>query len=122
MARSCRTNGRPVPRGTTRRRWDGAVALVLGSEQQRGERVEGGHELIELIRLQALVWPGREGVGERLDSLFDGAPPLAQPTVLPDQAATAHPVDHGGELRCWKVVDAPELLRRHVHAEREKDV
>ncbi len=28
------------------------------------------------------------------------ARPFAQPTVVPDQAAIAHPVDHGGELRC----------------------
>ena len=47
---------------------------------------------------------------------------FAQPTVIADQAAIAHPVDHGGELRCREVVDASELLRRHAHVEGEQDV
>jgi hypothetical protein len=45
-----------------------------------------------------------------------------KPTVVPDQVAIAHPVDHGGELRCGEVVDASELLRGHAHVEREEDV
>jgi hypothetical protein len=31
---------------------------------------------------------------------MDGTTLLAQPTVIPDQAAIAHPVGHGSELRC----------------------
>src|SRR6185437_12695843 len=99
-----------------------ALVLVLGGEQQRGERLEGGHELVELVRLEALVGPRREVVGERLDPLSDGAARFAQPAVIPDQAAIAHPVDHGGELRCREVVDASELRRWHAHAEGEQDV
>jgi hypothetical protein len=49
---------------------------VLGGEQQRDELLEGGHELIELVRLEALVGPGREVVGERLNPLFDLATPF----------------------------------------------
>ena len=56
-----------------------------------------------------LVGPRREVVGEHLDPLFDGATRFAQPTVIPDQAAIAHPVDHGGELRCREVVDRPNF-------------
>src|SRR3954451_24638872 len=29
------------------------LVLVLGGEQQRGERLEGGHELVELVGLEA---------------------------------------------------------------------
>src|SRR5439155_1731016 len=58
----------------------------------------------------------------RLAALFDGATRFAQPTVITDQAAIAHPVDHGGELRCGEVVDASELLRGHAHVEGEEDV
>ena len=46
--------------------------------------------------LEALVGPRREVVGERLDSLFDGATRFAQATVIPDQVASARPIDHLG--------------------------
>ena len=42
------------------------------------------------------------------------------PHLPPDQAANAHPVDHSGQLRWRKVVDASEVLRRHVHVEGEE--
>ena len=47
-------------------------------------------------------------------------PWFAQPAVISDQAAIAHPCDHSGELRRWKMLDASELLRRHVHVEGEE--
>ena len=57
-----------------------------------------------------------------LDPLFDGATLFAEPTVIADQAAIAHSVDDGGELRCREVVDPSELLRGHAHVEGEQDV
>src|SRR3990170_388261 len=95
---------------------------VLGGEQQRGERLERGHELVELARLEAFVGLRREVVGERLDPLFDSATLFAEPTVIADQAAIAHSVEYGGELRCREVVDASELLRGHAHVDGEQDV
>src|SRR3954452_25075912 len=56
-------------------------AGVLVGEQQRGERVEGRHELVELIGFEALVGLRRQIVGEPLDSLLDGATLFAQPAV-----------------------------------------
>ena len=49
-------------------------------------------------------------------------PCVAEPTVVPDQAAIAHPVDHGGELCSGEVVDPSEVLRGHAHVEGEEDV
>ena len=71
---------------------------------------------------EALVGLRREVVGERLDPLFDSPTLFAEPTVIADQAAIAHSVDDGGELRCREVVDASELLRGHAHVEGEQDV
>ena len=56
------------------------------------------------------------------DPLPDGATQVAQPTVIPDQATLAQPLDHGGELRCREVVDATEPLRWHAHVEGQEDV
>src|SRR3954447_16041597 len=81
---------------------------VLVGEEQCGERFERGHELVALAALEALVGDRGEVVGQRLDALLDGASRIAQPTVLADQAAVAHPVDHGGDLRGGEVVDATE--------------
>src|SRR4051794_14998352 len=111
-ARTWRPRARPAGRARTRSPWlrrsppllrtvdathpfdavegsfvDNTTALVLGGAQQRGERLESFHQLVELGRLEALVGLRREVVGERLDPLFDGATPLAQPTVVTDQAA-----------------------------------
>src|SRR6476620_9753927 len=95
---------------------------VLGGEEQRGERLERGHELVELARLEAFVGLRREVVGERLDPLLDRATLFAEPTVIADQAAIAHSFDDGGELRGREVVDASELLRGHAHVEGQQDV
>src|SRR5215216_6577685 len=46
---------------------------VLRGEQQRGERFERRHELVELVGVEVLVGLGSEVIGERLDPLFDGA-------------------------------------------------
>jgi len=99
-----------------------ARRLVMSGEQPRGERAESGHELIELVRLEALVRLRRKGVGQRLDTLLDGATLFVQPTVITDEATIAHPVDHGRELRRRKVVDASEARRWHPHVEDEEDV
>src|SRR5262249_58723237 len=95
---------------------------VLGGEQQRGERLERGHELVELARLEAFVGLRCEVVGERLDPLFDGATLFAEPTVIADQAAIAHPVDYGGELCRGEGGDASEVFRGRSHVVGGEDV
>src|SRR5581483_2648426 len=95
---------------------------VLGREEQLGERFERDHELVELVRLEALVGLRGEVVRERLDPLFDGAARFAQPTVVSDQVTITHPVDHRGELASGEVLDAPEPLRGNTRVEGEEDV
>src|SRR5438309_8214272 len=41
---------------------------------------------------------------------------------MADQPAVAHTVNYCGELSCRQMVDAAELLRRHVHAEGVENV
>lgn len=112
------------PRGASRDEYRAVAAAlpILGGKQQRRERLESGHELVELTRLEALVGLRREVVGERLDPLSDGAALLAEPPVITDQAAIAHSVGYGSELRWPQVVDASELLRDHAHVQGEQDV
>jgi hypothetical protein len=62
---------------------------VLGGHEQLGERVQGGHELLELVRSEDLVGLRGEVVGERLDALVDGVTLFGQPAVLADQATVA---------------------------------
>src|SRR4051794_40797216 len=69
-----------------------AVRLpVLGGEEQRGEWFQCGREFVELLRPQALVRCRCELIGEGLDPLFEGAAGFAQPAVISDQLAIAHP-------------------------------
>ncbi len=118
---TCRSAG-----GRASRQWVSGLCRkgrrhdLLGGEEQFGERLECVHQLNELARLQTFIRLGSEFVGDRLDPLSHGVTRFAQPTVSTDQAASAHPVDHGGELRGGKVVDASELLCRHVHVEGEE--
>src|SRR3954470_16275740 len=50
---------------------------VLGGNEQRGERLERRHQVVELARLEALIGLRREVVGARLDALVDRASLLA---------------------------------------------
>lgn len=65
---------------------------------------------MELVEPEAFVRLGGEVVGERLDPLLGGAARFAEPDVICDQVAVAHPVDHGGELGRGEVVDPSKLL------------
>src|SRR4051794_23706504 len=86
---------RPAPRSPPPRPPpDPRRRSVLRGDEELGERFERAHELIELVGIEALVRLRGEVVGERLDPLLDGAALVAQPTVVADQAAVAHPVDH----------------------------
>ena len=100
----------------------GPSSLVRGGAQQRGERLEGGHELTGPGRVRAPAGPGREVAGDRPGPLPGGAARPAQPAVIPDQAAIADPAGHGGELRCREAADASGLLRRPARAEGGQDV
>src|SRR4051812_31667455 len=79
--------------------------LVLGGEEQRRQRLERSHQLVELVGREVLVRLRREVVGARLDALLDGATLFAQPPVVTDEATSAHAVLHPVELRGRKVVD-----------------
>src|SRR5947209_2778617 len=92
---------RPLNRRPSRRP---VYLLVLGGEQQRGDRFERGHQFVQLSRLEVFVRLRGEVVSERLDPLLDGATLFAEPSVVADEAATAHAVDHRGELRGREVV------------------
>src|SRR5579871_3953366 len=94
----------------------------MSGKQPGGDRLEGFHELLELGGIEALIGLRREVIRDRLDPLSDGTARLGQPTVIADKVATAHPVDHRGELRRRKVLDAPERLRRYAQVEREQDM